>query len=232
MEQVLLDRAIYSGDFLEEFATMENKLSMVNVCNFSKLVDCCSNHVNVLVQVLCSLQMALMEKQIQPDADAARQMMTNEYRDMKSESGRNLRDFIILRDYINLLEYLVQVLQHFQGSSWRMCSSSSCSSLVQTQVDNFLSSLIYFFLWCFFVIAVVYLWLLRLVWRSPKQGTEQGNYVSGCVVNWLGKFPSSLIWTLTVIFNLIICTIYVLRLSDRLHCRRFNVSEKKIQKKN
>jgi len=95
MEQVLLDRAIYSGDFLEEFATMENKLSMV----------------------LCSLQMALMEKQIRPDADAARQMMTNEYRDMKSESGRNLRDFIILRDYINLLEYLVQVLQHFQGSS-------------------------------------------------------------------------------------------------------------------
>ena len=69
--------------------------------------------------------MALMEKQIQPDVDAARQMMSKEYRDMKSESGRNLRDFIILRDYINLLEYLSQVLQHFQGSSWRMFSISS-----------------------------------------------------------------------------------------------------------
>ena len=66
-----------------------------------------------------------MEKQVQPDVDAARQMMSKEYRDMKSESGRNLRDFIILRDYINLLEYLSQVLQHFQGSSWRMFSISS-----------------------------------------------------------------------------------------------------------
>ena len=30
MEQVILDRAVYGGDFLEEFANMENNLGMVN----------------------------------------------------------------------------------------------------------------------------------------------------------------------------------------------------------
>ena len=32
MEQVILDRAIYGGDFLEEFAIMENRLGMVICC--------------------------------------------------------------------------------------------------------------------------------------------------------------------------------------------------------
>lgn len=56
-----------------------------------------------------------MEKHVEPDADAARQLMGNKYRDMRSASGRNLRDFIIMRDYINLLEYIQQVLHHFQN---------------------------------------------------------------------------------------------------------------------
>ncbi len=29
LEQVILDRAVYGGDFLEQFATTENKLAMV-----------------------------------------------------------------------------------------------------------------------------------------------------------------------------------------------------------
>ncbi|KAI9563563.1 hypothetical protein GHT06_011027 [Daphnia sinensis] len=93
LEQVILDRAVYGGDFLEQFATTENKLAMV----------------------LCSLQMAMIEKHVEPDADAVRQLMDNKYRDMRSASGRNLRDFVIVRDYINLLEYTHQVLQHFQN---------------------------------------------------------------------------------------------------------------------
>ncbi len=63
--------------------------------------------------------MSMIEKHVEPDADAARQLMGNKYRDMRSASGRNLRDFIIMRDYINLLEYIQQVLHHFQNrSSW------------------------------------------------------------------------------------------------------------------
>lgn len=72
--------------------------------------------------MLCSLQMGMMEKHVEPDADAARQLMSNEYRDMRNASGRNLRDFIIMRDYINLLEYIQQIFHHFQEtrseSSW------------------------------------------------------------------------------------------------------------------
>ena len=63
---------------------------------------------------MCSLQLAMLEKDVVPDEYAARQLMTDEYRDMRSASGRNLRDFVILRDYINLLEYTAQVLQHFR----------------------------------------------------------------------------------------------------------------------
>ena len=65
--------------------------------------------------MLCSLQMAMLEKRVEPDRDAARQLMTNEYRDMRSASGRNMRDFVIMRDYINLLEYVQQVLHHFSS---------------------------------------------------------------------------------------------------------------------
>jgi hypothetical protein len=69
------------------------------------------------LQVLCALQLAMAEKNVVPDADAARQLMTREYRDMRSASGRNLRDFIIVRDYTNLLEYIQQVFQYFAARS-------------------------------------------------------------------------------------------------------------------
>ena len=59
--------------------------------------------------------MAMLEKRVEPDRDAARQLMTNEYRDMRSASGRNMRDFVIMRDYINLLEYVQQVMHHFSS---------------------------------------------------------------------------------------------------------------------
>ena len=59
--------------------------------------------------------MAMLEKRVEPDRDAARQLMTNEYRDMRSASGRNMRDFVIMRDYINLLEYVQQGLHHFSS---------------------------------------------------------------------------------------------------------------------
>ena len=39
MEQVILDRAIYGGDFLEEFAIMENRLGMVICCRTRKLIN-------------------------------------------------------------------------------------------------------------------------------------------------------------------------------------------------
>ena len=63
--------------------------------------------------MLCALQYAMMEKRVMADTDAARQLMSRAYRDLRSASGRNLRDFIIVRDYTNLLEYIQQLLEHF-----------------------------------------------------------------------------------------------------------------------
>ena len=70
----------------------------------------------VLLQVLCALQIALLEKNVEADADATRQIMSRKYRDMRNTSSRNLRDFIILRDYTNMLEYVLQVLLHLKNS--------------------------------------------------------------------------------------------------------------------
>ena len=69
--------------------------------------------VVVVGQVLCALQLAMAEKNAAPDADATRRLMSRQYRDMRSASGRNQRDFVIVRDCVNLLEYVHQVLEHF-----------------------------------------------------------------------------------------------------------------------
>ena len=41
MEQVILDRAVYGGDFLEEFATTESRLGMVTAYRTWKLIEHC-----------------------------------------------------------------------------------------------------------------------------------------------------------------------------------------------
>jgi hypothetical protein len=43
-----------------------------------------------------------------------RQIMGNEYRHMGNSSYRNVRDWIIFRDCMNGLEYVIQVFEYFQ----------------------------------------------------------------------------------------------------------------------
>lgn len=66
-----------------------------------------------LLSVLCELQVALVERQLSPRPDVKRDIMRSEYRSMSSsETYRNLRDWVIFRDYMNGLEYVVQVFEH------------------------------------------------------------------------------------------------------------------------
>lgn len=66
-----------------------------------------------LLQVLCELQMALAERGVTPRADMTREVMSLEYRELRDATHRNLRDWLIFRDYMNGLEYVVQVFEHF-----------------------------------------------------------------------------------------------------------------------
>ncbi|KAK1127132.1 hypothetical protein K0M31_003680 [Melipona bicolor] len=65
-----------------------------------------------LLSVLCELQVALVERQLSPRPDVQRDIMTSEFRSISSETFRNLRDWVIFRDYMNGLEYVVQVFEH------------------------------------------------------------------------------------------------------------------------
>lgn len=72
-------------------------------------------------QVLCELQVALMERAVTLRPDVTRNAMSTEYRSMSSSATyRDLRDWLIFRDYMNGLEYVVQVFEHLRRGleSW------------------------------------------------------------------------------------------------------------------
>ena len=66
----------------------------------------------VYFQVLCELQIAMLEKSITYQ-DITREIMSQSYRDLDSKTARDIRDWLIFRDYVNVLEYLKQVFKHF-----------------------------------------------------------------------------------------------------------------------
>ncbi|CAL7945651.1 unnamed protein product [Xylocopa violacea] len=91
LEQIVWDQEDLQLDFRTEFKDTDNKLRTV----------------------LCELQVALVERQLSPRPDVTRDIMKPEYRTMaSSETFRNLRDWLIFRDYMNGLEYVVQVFEH------------------------------------------------------------------------------------------------------------------------
>lgn len=76
---------------------------------------------NIVLQVLCELQVALVERQLSSRPDVTRDIMSPEFRAISSsETFRNLRDWLIFRDYMNGLEYVVQVFEHLRRNlqSW------------------------------------------------------------------------------------------------------------------
>lgn len=88
---------------------------MTMLSNFpSKLQMCQLIIVFSSFQVLCELQVAMLEKGIVPEEDVSRQIMASDVRDIEDESYRNLRDWYIYRDYMNGLEYVVHAFNHLK----------------------------------------------------------------------------------------------------------------------
>lgn len=92
LEQIAWDQEDYGLEFRKQFKDTEYNLRAV----------------------LCELQMALAERGVGLRADVSREVMPSDFRDMSdSATFRNLRDWLIFRDYMNGLEYIVQVFEHF-----------------------------------------------------------------------------------------------------------------------
>lgn len=92
LEQIVWDQEDFQLEFHKQFKDTEYKLRTV----------------------LCELQVALVERQLSSRPDVKRDIMKSEYRTMSAETFRNLRDWLIFRDYMNGLEYVVQVFEHLR----------------------------------------------------------------------------------------------------------------------
>ena len=73
----------------------------------------------ILFQVLCELQIAMLEKGVKPKENIRRNIMGENIRDVESDSYRNIRDWSIYRDYMNGLEYALTVFNHMKSRNRR-----------------------------------------------------------------------------------------------------------------
>ncbi|XP_067131521.1 uncharacterized protein [Centruroides vittatus] len=74
------------------------------------------NAENELVQVLCELQRSMIILGIKPNADVERKIMKQTRRNITVETHRNLRDYLILRDYIKAVDFVVSVFDYLKST--------------------------------------------------------------------------------------------------------------------
>lgn len=92
LEQVVLDQKDYQPKYHQKFTEAEWKLRAV----------------------LCEIQVALEERSVTRRPDVTRDVMTSDFRTMTDMTFRDLRDWLIFREYMNGLEYVVQVFSHLR----------------------------------------------------------------------------------------------------------------------
>lgn len=69
-----------------------------------------------LLLVLTEVQVAIVELGLKTLDNIRRSHIPDEFRDVADNmTKRNLRDFIIYRDYMNGLEYVIQVIEYFSS---------------------------------------------------------------------------------------------------------------------
>ncbi|EEC06517.1 hypothetical protein IscW_ISCW004744 [Ixodes scapularis] len=95
LEQAVLDQIFHNGPFHRLFLEIQNNLG----------------------QLLCELQLGIVHFNVAKNPDVLRDVMSHEYRDIKQDSQRNLRDYIILREYIKLTKYISQLFSYLRDQS-------------------------------------------------------------------------------------------------------------------
>lgn len=78
---------------------------------FSNQFKEASDQLNVLI---CELQTALHERQLEVPDNVDEDIIPEEYKQYNDDTSKNLRDFVIYEKYLNGLEYLIQVFQNMK----------------------------------------------------------------------------------------------------------------------
>ncbi|KAH7981161.1 hypothetical protein HPB49_022115 [Dermacentor silvarum] len=95
LEQAVLDQIFHNGPFHRLFLEIQQNLG----------------------QLLCELQIGIVHFSVAKNPDVLRDVMSHEYRDIKQDSQRNLRDYIILREYIRLTRYISELFAYLRDHS-------------------------------------------------------------------------------------------------------------------
>ncbi|KAL7647311.1 UNVERIFIED_CONTAM: hypothetical protein RMT77_000906 [Armadillidium vulgare] len=95
IEQVTLDQALYQANFLTEFRHVEDRI----------------------VHVLCELRHAMIQSGVTPKQEVTKDVMKEEARDIDGERWRNIRDAVILREYITGLQMLHSLFSYYASDS-------------------------------------------------------------------------------------------------------------------
>ncbi|XP_076345868.1 uncharacterized protein LOC143244664 isoform X2 [Tachypleus tridentatus] len=92
VDEMKMDQVLHpeSGQFLDHFQEVENRIR----------------------EVLCELQLGMYTLKIRQNPDVMKNVMSTEYRDIPEESKRNLRDYLILRDYLKSITYILELFKH------------------------------------------------------------------------------------------------------------------------
>ena len=84
IEQIRLDLKLNKGDLEEEFKNIAE-----------------DNY-----RILCDINIGMHLQKLKPESNVLRNVMNHEYRVIDEMSRRSLRDFIILRDYVNATNFI------------------------------------------------------------------------------------------------------------------------------
>lgn len=90
VEQMLWDEEDRNGEFLKQF---QSTWSRVN-------------------NLLCEIHNVMIEKNLTIKTKIERTVMEGKLRQPKDDTARNVRNWIIYREYLNMLEYIEQVFDH------------------------------------------------------------------------------------------------------------------------
>lgn len=64
---------------------------------------------------MCEVLELIPNEKLNSFENAKRDLMQDHLRHMTHQSERHFRDWLIFRDYMNLVEYIEQVMEHFES---------------------------------------------------------------------------------------------------------------------